>query len=142
MDDLKSARADSATARSAETKPRPGPLCCSRRRWLLHRPELKFWSASFRVTAICALLVSVVSDTPAMARGGHGMGGFGIHEGHGMGGGEGLLTPTYVLITVSKITDAEVSKGALRDLIRLSAAAWRWTRTNRYIGKEPRQSTS
>jgi hypothetical protein len=44
------------------------------------------------------------------------MGGFGLHEGRGMGAGEGLLTPTYVLITVSKITDAEAFKGALRDL--------------------------
>jgi uncharacterized protein (DUF1330 family) len=54
-----------------------------------------------------------------MARGGHmnGMGGFGIHGGHGVGGGEGLLAPTYVLITVSKITDAEAFKGALRDLM-------------------------
>jgi uncharacterized protein (DUF1330 family) len=45
------------------------------------------------------------------------MGGFGIHEGHGMGAGEGVLTPTYVLITVSKITDAEAFRGALRDLM-------------------------
>jgi hypothetical protein len=51
-----------------------------------------------------------------MARGGfmHGMSGFGMHGDGRMGshGGEreGLLTPGYVLITVSKITDAELSK--------------------------------
>jgi uncharacterized protein (DUF1330 family) len=51
-----------------------------------------------------------------MARGGgHGMGGFGMHGGH-VGGAEGLLTPTYVLITVSKITDAEAFKATMRNL--------------------------
>ena len=63
----------------------------------------------------------------------HGMGGFGIHEGHGMGAGEGVLTPTYVLITVLKITDAEAFKGALRDLMGAdtSFGGRPWTPTNR-----------
>jgi uncharacterized protein (DUF1330 family) len=78
------------------------------------------WSASFRAWATFILLIKLACVTPAIARGGHmhGMGGFGLHEGRGMGagGGDGLLTPTYVLITVSKITDAEAFKGALRDL--------------------------
>jgi uncharacterized protein (DUF1330 family) len=54
-----------------------------------------------------------------MARGGHGMGGFGMHGGNRMGAGvsEGLLTPTYVLVTVSKITDVEAFKVTMRDLI-------------------------
>jgi uncharacterized protein (DUF1330 family) len=56
-----------------------------------------------------------------MARGGfmHGMAGFGVQGGHrmGAGGSEGLLTPTYVLITVSKITDAEAFKVTMRDLM-------------------------
>ena len=54
----------------------------------------------------------------------HGMGGFGMHEGHrmGMGAGGGLLTPTYVLITVSKITDAEAFKVTVRDLMAADAA--------------------
>ena len=55
-----------------------------------------------------------------MARGGHGMGGFGMHGGR-MGGG-GLLTPVYVLITVSKITDAAAFKAAVSDLTAPSAA--------------------
>jgi uncharacterized protein (DUF1330 family) len=76
------------------------------------------WSASFRAWATFILLVNLACVTPAIARGGHmhGMGGFGLQEGRGMGGGGGLLTPTYVLITVSKITDANAFKGALRDL--------------------------
>jgi uncharacterized protein (DUF1330 family) len=53
-----------------------------------------------------------------MARGGHGMGGFAM-QGHrlGAGGGEGLLTPAYVLVSVSKITDAEAFKNTISDLM-------------------------
>jgi uncharacterized protein (DUF1330 family) len=53
-----------------------------------------------------------------MARGGHGMGGFGM-LGHrmGAGGGEGLLAPAYVLVSVSKITDAEAFKITISDLM-------------------------
>ena len=39
-----------------------------------------------------------------------------------MGAGGGLLTPTYVLITVSKITDAEAFKVTVRDLMAADAA--------------------
>ena len=56
-----------------------------------------------------------------MARGGHGMVGFGMHGSHRMGGGEGLLTPAYVLITISKITDAEAFKAAMSDLMATNA---------------------
>jgi uncharacterized protein (DUF1330 family) len=59
-----------------------------------------------------------------MARGGF-MHGFGMHGGARMGshagGREGMLTPAYVLITVSKITDAEAFKATLRDLTATSA---------------------
>jgi uncharacterized protein (DUF1330 family) len=45
--------------------------------------------------------------------------GFGMHGGHRMGAGEGegLLTPAYVLITVSKVTDAEAFKATMSDLM-------------------------
>jgi uncharacterized protein (DUF1330 family) len=105
-----------------EISRRTDPVYCSTASRRVRRvPALETGSASFRASVICLLLVNLACVTPAVARGGHmhGMGGFGIHEGHGMGagGGEGLLTPTYVLITVSKITDAEAFKGALRDLM-------------------------
>ena len=89
------------------------------RRRVRRAPALETRSASFRAAAICILLINLAYVMPAMARGGHmhGIGGFGVHEGHGMGAGGGLLTPTYVLITVSKITNAEAFKGALRDLM-------------------------
>jgi uncharacterized protein (DUF1330 family) len=75
-------------------------------------------NASFRAAAVSTLLICVASGTPLMARGGgHGMGGFGMRGGHvGASGAEGLLTPTYVLITVSKISDAEAFKVMMRDL--------------------------
>jgi uncharacterized protein (DUF1330 family) len=115
MSNLKST-CDSVAALSAEYD----PLCCPKTLWSTRVAELETWSESFRASAICIFLVCVACVTPAMARGGHmhGMGGFGIHEGHrmGAGGGEGLLTPAYVLITVSKITDAEAFKATMRDL--------------------------
>ena len=109
---------DSGRVPSAEIRPRSDPACCSRRRWSVRFPELKTWSASFRAAATCAFLVGFACGTPVMARGGHGMGGFGMH-GHGMGagGGEGLLTPAYVLVSVSKITDAEAFKSTISDLM-------------------------
>jgi uncharacterized protein (DUF1330 family) len=69
---------------------------------------VKTWSASFRAAAICAFLVCVASGT----------GGFGMHGGNrmGAGGSEGLLTPTFVLITVSKITDAVAFKVTMQHL--------------------------
>jgi hypothetical protein len=84
MSDLKLARANSA---SEELRRRDDPLCCSKRRWKVRFPELKIWSASFRAAAICAFLVCVASGTPVTARGGHGMGGFGMHGGNRMGAG-------------------------------------------------------
>jgi uncharacterized protein (DUF1330 family) len=74
-----------------------------------------------RAAAICSLLFCFAGGTPVTARGGHGMGGFGMHGGR-MGGGGGLLTPVYVLITVSKITDAQAFKAAVSDLTAPDAA--------------------
>jgi len=117
MSDLKLALANSAAVPSAEIGHRSDPVYRSKRRLKVRFPELKIWSASFRA-AICAFLVCVASGTPVTARGGHGMSGFGMHGGNrmGAGGSEGLLTPTYVLITVSKITDAEAFKVTMQDL--------------------------
>jgi uncharacterized protein (DUF1330 family) len=121
MSDLELARANSAAVLSEGIRRRSDPVCCSKWRSKVRFPELKTWNASFRAAAVWTLLVCVACGTPVMARGGmHGMGGFGMHGGHGMrpgaGGGGGLLTPTYVLITVSKITDADVFKAAMSDL--------------------------
>jgi uncharacterized protein (DUF1330 family) len=120
MSDLKLARANSPAVLSPELRRRDDPSCRSKRRWRVRFSELKTWGASFRAAAICIFLVCIASGTPAIARGGmHGMGGFGMHGGHGMGAGgsEGLLTPTYVVITVSKVTDAEAFKSTVRDLV-------------------------
>jgi uncharacterized protein (DUF1330 family) len=121
MSDLKLARANSAVVLAAEIRRRSDSACRLKRRWRVRFADLRTWSASFRAAAIFALLVCVASGTPVMARGGfmHGMGGLGMHSGRrmGAGGGEGLLTPTYVLITVSKFTDAEAFKVAMRDLM-------------------------
>jgi len=103
-----------------ETRCRTDPVYgATARRRVRRAPAPETRSASFRASAICILLLNLAYVTPAMARGGHmhGMGGFGGHEGHGVDAGGGLLTPTYVLITVSKITDVEAFKGALRDLM-------------------------
>src|SRR5450631_3984428 len=112
MSDLKLAPADSAAVQSAEVGYRS--VSCSKRRWKVRSPD-KISSASFRAAAICAFL----DCASGAARGGHGMGGFGMHGGHrmGAGGSEGLRTPTYVLITVSKITDEEAFKVTMRDLM-------------------------
>jgi uncharacterized protein (DUF1330 family) len=87
----------------------------------------KLGRTSFRAAAICTLLVCFTAGTPAIARGGHGgfgmhgMGGFGMHGGRAGGGGE-LLAPVYVLIAVSKITNADVFKAAINGLTTPSAA--------------------
>jgi uncharacterized protein (DUF1330 family) len=109
MSDLKLAHANSAAVLSPELRRRDDSLCCSKRRWRARLPELKTWRGSFRAAAIYTFLVCVASGTPVMARGG----------GHsrGAGGSEGLLTPAYVLITVSKVTDAEAFKVTMRDLV-------------------------
>jgi uncharacterized protein (DUF1330 family) len=116
MGDLKLARATSAVVLSTELR-----RCCSKRWWRVRPLELKIWSASFRAAATCTLLICVASGTPVMARGGsmHGMGGFSMHGGHrvGAGGTEEILTPAYVLITISKIIDAEAFKVSMRDLM-------------------------
>jgi hypothetical protein len=46
-------------------------------------------STSLRAATLCVLLISATWGRPLIARGGHGMGGFGTH-GHA-GGGEGFL---------------------------------------------------
>jgi uncharacterized protein (DUF1330 family) len=120
MSDLKLARANSAAVLSPEPRRRDDPLCCSKKRWRVRLPELKTWIASFRAAAICTFLICIAFGTPVIARGGmHGMGGFGMRGGHRMGeaGSEGLLTPAYVVITVSKVTDAEAFKVTMRDLV-------------------------
>jgi uncharacterized protein (DUF1330 family) len=116
MSYLKLAMANSAAIESAH---RSGPLSCSKWRWSVRLLESKLWSASFRAAAMCTLVICVTHGGAVMARGGHGMGGFGMHGGNRMGAGvsEGLLTPTYVLVIVSKITDAEAFKVTMRDLI-------------------------
>jgi uncharacterized protein (DUF1330 family) len=116
MSYLKLAMANSAAIESAH---RSGPLSCSKWRWSVRSLESKLWSTSFRAAAMCTLVICVTHGGAVMARGGHGMGGFGMHGGNRMGAGvsEGLLTPTYVLVTVSKITDAEAFKVTMRDLI-------------------------
>jgi uncharacterized protein (DUF1330 family) len=107
MSDRKFASLNSASILSAEIRVR-----CS---------TSKAWSAPFRGAIICALFVSVAWGSPVIARGG----GFGMHGGPRMGsragGREGLLTPAYVLITVSKITDAEAFKATVHDLIATTA---------------------
>jgi uncharacterized protein (DUF1330 family) len=101
----------SATVLSAEIRPHSGTVCLLKRRWTVR--------LTIRAAAICTLLVCFAGRTPVMARGGHG-GGFGMHGGR-MGGG-GLLTPVYVLIVVSKITDADVFKATMSALTTPSAA--------------------
>lgn len=122
MSNRKIAGANLAARLSAAIITRSDRACRSGRRCSGRLPELKAWGASFRVAAICTSVVCVASwGHSSKARGGHmhGMGGFGIHEGHrmGLGAGGGLLTPTYVLITVSRITDAEVFKVAIQGLM-------------------------
>jgi uncharacterized protein (DUF1330 family) len=89
--------------------------------WSVCFPKLKPGSALVRAAIICALLISVAWETPVMARGGfmRGMGRFGMHG--RAGGQDGILTPAYILITVSKITDAEAFKAAVRDLTATTA---------------------
>jgi uncharacterized protein (DUF1330 family) len=117
MSDPKLAHANSATVLPAEIQRRANPVCHSKTRWSVRFP------ASFRALAICTLFVCAACEAPVMARGGHGMVGFGMHGGHrmGAGGGEGLLTPAYVLITISKITDAEAFKATMSDLMAANA---------------------
>jgi uncharacterized protein (DUF1330 family) len=68
-----------------------------------------------KAAAFGAMLVLLVTP-PALARGGggHGMGGFGLHGGGRMGRGERLVTPAYVLITISSVSDADALKKAIQ----------------------------
>src|ERR1700733_14941736 len=116
MSDLKPAHVNSAAVLRTGTGGWDDLL--SKRYWRSRLSELKVGNASFRVAALSSPFICCASGTPVMARGGgHGIGGFGMHGGHlGAGGAEGLLAPSYVLITVSKITDAETFKAMMRDL--------------------------
>jgi uncharacterized protein (DUF1330 family) len=63
-----------------------------------------------RTAALCAL-IGLLGSAPATARGGgHGMGHFGLH------GGEHMMAPAYVLITVSTVSDADTFKKAVQDM--------------------------
>lgn len=66
--------------------------------------------------ATLSVMVGAASVSPAAARGGfHGMGGFGLH-GEPRAGQAGLATPSYLLITVSSVTDADAFKTAMGNL--------------------------
>jgi uncharacterized protein (DUF1330 family) len=118
MLNLKVALANSAAVQCAGIGSRSAAGYRSKRRWKVRFPELKIWSAIFRAAGICAFILCVASGTTVRARGGHGMAGFGMHGGKmGERGSEGLLTPTYVLITISKITNAEDFKATMQDLM-------------------------
>jgi hypothetical protein len=68
---------------------------------------------------ICALLFGAAWGRPLSARGGHGMGGFGMH---GLASGpEGFLMPAYVLITVSMLRYAKHSSLAEKARLHRSA---------------------
>jgi uncharacterized protein (DUF1330 family) len=95
----------------AEIRPHSGTVCLPKRRWTIR--------TTITAAAICTLLVCFARGTPVMARGGHG-GGLGMHGGRM--GDSGLLTPIYVLIVVSKITDAVVFKATMSGLTTPSAA--------------------
>jgi hypothetical protein len=83
--------------------------------------------ASLRTAALC-VLVGLIWAAPATARGGfHGMGSFGIHGGLGMGRGDLVSAPTYVLIAVSSVTDTDAFKNTMQDLATATApflVAW------------------
>ena len=121
MSDRKFASLDSTVTLQAETRQRsgPGPVGASEGRWRFLCPKFKTRSLSFRTATICALLISVFWGRPVPARGVfmHGMGGMHGHT----GGREGFLMPAYVLITVSKIRDAEAFKATVHDLIATTA---------------------
>jgi uncharacterized protein (DUF1330 family) len=78
------------------------------------------WIASWRASAISLVLISFACAPPAMARGGHihGVGGSGLHDHRevALGPRGEKRTPAYVLITVSKITDAEPFRNAIQAL--------------------------
>jgi uncharacterized protein (DUF1330 family) len=67
-------------------------------------------------TAAFVATIGLVSTPAVVARGGggHGMG-FGLRGG-GMGRGERMMAPAYVLITVASVSDAEVFKRAIQHM--------------------------
>jgi uncharacterized protein (DUF1330 family) len=116
-----SAPSNSAIVRSTDIGPRSDTGCYSETRWPISFEDWGFWRESLRAVAIDSLLFCLTGGSPVIARGGHGMGGFGMHGGR-MGGGGGVITPVYVLITVSKITDMETFKAAVSGLTAPNAA--------------------
>lgn len=115
MSDRKYVHHASSVISSGETRRLSGAY--SEARWKVRYTQ----SAPSRAAVACAVLASITWGTPAIARGGfmHGVGGFGMRG--RAGGREGILTPAYVLITVSKITDAEAFKATMQDLIAATA---------------------
>jgi uncharacterized protein (DUF1330 family) len=72
----------------------------------------------FLKAVVFGAMIGLVWTPPALARGGggHGMGGFGFHGGR-MGGGDRLMAPAYVLITVSSVSDVDAFKKAIQDML-------------------------
>jgi uncharacterized protein (DUF1330 family) len=82
------------------------------------KPRFGFSVGLASGAAVVCVLAGLACVTPALARGG-GHGGLGFHGGfgfHGGGRGEGVMTPAYVLIAVSSVTDAEGFKKTVQDL--------------------------
>jgi len=76
----------------------------------------------FRTVALCAS-IALLWLPAAMARGGgHGRGGFGFHVGGRLGHSERMMTPAYVLISVSAVSDADAFKKAIEGLTTSVAA--------------------
>ena len=91
---------------------------------MVSKPERRFRSllASLGGAAALCTVVWLVCGTPATARGGgHGTGGFGFHGGGRMGRGDRVVTPAYVLIASSSVSDAEAYKKALEDVATAAA---------------------
>jgi uncharacterized protein (DUF1330 family) len=116
-----SAGSNSAIVRSTDIRPRSDTGCYSETRSPISLEDWGFWRETLRAVAMGSLLFCFAGGSPVIARGGHGMGGFGMHGGR-MGGGRGVITPVYVLITVSKITDMETFKAAVSGLTAPNAA--------------------
>jgi hypothetical protein len=83
-----SAPSNSAIVRSTDIGPRSDTGCYSETRWPISFEDWGFWRESLRAVAIDSLLFCLTGGSPVIARGGHGMGGFGMHGGR-MGGAEG-----------------------------------------------------
>jgi uncharacterized protein (DUF1330 family) len=89
---------------------------------MVSNPERRSQCGSLGGAAALCALVWLVCGTPAPARGGgHGMGGFGFHGGGRMGRGDLVVTPAYVLIASSSVSDADAYKKALQDVATAAA---------------------